>query len=81
MITAERLRQYMNLTKQDLKFILADSGYTGQTFKSVEFLGITNGEQFCYRVTYFDDAGTGEVETGKVFVSHDLSTGRAVADF
>jgi hypothetical protein len=51
------------------------------SFKTAEFLGITNGEQFCYSVTYHDEAGTGEIETGKVFVSLDLATGNPVADF
>lgn len=81
MITAQRLKEYTSFSAENLALILDRSGYSMCSFKTAEFLGITNGEQFCYSVTYHDEAGTGEIETGKVFVSLDLATGNPVADF
>lgn len=81
MILADTLKTLTTFTKGALARTLADSGYTGASFESAEFLGITNGGQFCYKVTYFDDAGTGEVETGKVFLTYDPVAGRVTADY
>jgi hypothetical protein len=81
MITADRLRVMSALTKRDLMDILDRSGYTMCTFKAAEFLGITNGGEFCYKVTYFDDQGTGKDAVGKVFVKYDLGTGAMTAEF
>lgn len=81
MITAQTLQGLINFTTKDLAKILDTSGYSMCSFETAEFLGITNGGQFCYRVTYFDEAGSGEQETGKVFVSRDSATGVLTADF
>ncbi len=81
MITAETLKGLMSFTTKDLAKILDTSGYSMCSFKTAEFLGMTNGGQFCYKVTYFDEAGTGEDEVGKVFVSLDHATGILTADF
>lgn len=79
MILAEELEKYTEMTRYDLVEALARNGYTGASFESVRFLGITNSGNFCYRVTFWDDAGTG-VETGKVYVSKN-ATGDAVAEY
>ena len=81
MITADTLKTLTSFTKSALARALATSGYTGASFESAEFVGITNGGQFCYKVTYFDDSGTGQVETGKVFLSYDPAQGRVTADY
>ena len=81
MITADALKTLTSFTKGALARALADSGYTGASFESAKFLGMTNGGQFCYSVTYYDDAGTGEVETGKVFLSYDPTAGKVTADY
>ncbi len=80
MITADRLQTLTTFTPKALAVALAQSGYTGCAFERAEFLGITNGGQFCYKVTYFDDAGTGEVETGKVFLTYHTE-GYVTADY
>lgn len=74
MITATTLQTLTTFTKSALARALAVSGYTGAAFESAEFLGLTNGGQFCYKVTYYDDAGTGEIETGKVFLTYTNGT-------
>ena len=78
MIMADRLKRLISLGPRDLSLILADTGYTGCAFESAEFLGLTNGGDFCYKVTYYDDAGTGP-EVGKVFVKDNF--GVVTADF
>ena len=74
MITADTLKTLTTFTRQGLARALAVSDYTGASFESAEFVGITNAGQFCYKVTYFDDAGTGQVETGKVFLTYNNDT-------
>lgn len=81
MITADTLKTLTTFSKHALARALADSGYTGASFESAEFVGLTNGNQFCYKVTYWDDAGTGEVETGKVFLTYDPAVGKVTADY
>jgi len=79
MITADTLKTLTAFTPKALARALAVSGYTGASFESAEFVGITNAGQFCYKVTYFDDAGTGQVETGKVFLTYN--NGTVTADY
>lgn len=79
MILAEEINKYTTLDRYEIAKVLARSGYTGMSCKSANFLGITNGGDFCYKVTFFDDSDTGE-ETGKVYVSKS-ATGDMVADF
>ena len=80
MITADTLKTLTEMGPKGLSVILSQSGYSGNSFKSAKFLGITNGGQFCYSVTYYDDAGTGE-ETGKVFLTYDHASGSVTADY
>lgn len=81
MLTADKVKLLTTMGATSLKMTLASSGYTGCAFKSAKFLGITNGGQFCYQATYFDDAGTGEDETCKVFITYDHANDRITADF
>ena len=80
MITAETLNTLTNMGPKGLAVILDQSGYSMCAFKSAKFLGITNGGQFCYKVTYHDENGEGEA-VGKVFVKYDHSTHAMTADF
>jgi len=80
MILADTVRTLTTLTPTGLSQVLKHSGYTGQFFKRAEFVGITNGGEFAYKVIYHDDAGTGE-EVGKVFVKYDSSTGFMTAGY
>ncbi len=81
MITADRLKTLTSFTPKALAHGLAASGYTGASFETAEFVGITNAGQFCYRVTYFDDRGTGQVETGKVFLTYNADVGSVTVDY
>ena len=81
MITADTLKTLTTFTPVALARTLAVSGYTGCSFKSVEFVGITNAGQFAYKVVYFDDSGTGKDEVDKVFLSYDSVAGKITADY
>ena len=81
MITAEKLNELISFTPKGLARVLDSSGYSMCSFETAKFVGITNGGQFCYRVTYYDEAGTGDHEVGKVFLSLDQTTGAVTADF
>lgn len=81
MITADKVKILTSQTPTGLSQILNHSGYKGCFFKRAEFVGITNGGQFAYKVTYHDDAGTGKEEVDKVFLSYRNDTGIITADF
>ncbi len=80
MITAERLQTLTTFTPKALAVALAQSGYTGCSFEKAEFVGITNGGQFCYKVAYFDDGDTGELLEDKVFLTYHTE-GYVTADY
>lgn len=80
MILADTLKLLSTQTPTGLSQILKSSGYTGCFFKSAKFLGLTNGGDFCYQVTYHDDAGEGEA-IGKVFIKYDQANNSITADF
>lgn len=81
MITADTLKTLTTFTTHGLAMALHHSGYTGATFKTAKFVGITNGGQFAYRVTFHDDAGTGKDEVGQVFLSYNPTEGKVTADY
>jgi hypothetical protein len=81
MLTADKVTLLTTMGPTALKMTLASSGYSGNAFKTAKFVGITNGGQFCYKVTFFDEAGTGKDEVGKVFVSYDHANDSITADF
>ena len=79
MITAAELNKYTSLDRYELSRILARSGYTGMSFNSVKFLGLTNSGNFCYSVKYFDNVYENE-QRCSVFVKKD-ATGELIAEF
>jgi hypothetical protein len=81
MITAERLQTLTTFTPKALAVALAQSGYTGCAFKTAKFIGITNGGQFCYKVTFHDEEGMDEDAEGKVFLTYHSNVGYVTADF
>ena len=81
MITAERLTTLTSFTPKALAVALAQSGYTGCAFEKAELVGITNAGQFCHKATYYDDMGTGEMLTDKVFLTYNSELGSVSADF
>jgi len=80
MILADTLKVLTTMTPVGLAQVLKASGFTGQSFKSTEFVGITNGGEFAYRVEYHDDSGTGRT-FDKVFVRYDQRNHAITAGF
>jgi hypothetical protein len=84
MITADTLKTLTTFNCHGLAMALHHSGYTGASFETAKFLGITNGGQFCYHVTFHDDGGgpdTDAIAEGKVFLSYDPASGKVNADY
>ena len=79
MVTPVKLQELISHTPQTLATVLHFSGYTGAQFKSAEFIGITNSGQFCYKVVYHDESGTGQA-VGKVFLTYNKD-GSVFADY
>jgi hypothetical protein len=76
MITAEKLKTLISLSAQDLTNMIRRAGYKEDRFLVAEFLGMTNGGQFCYKCLY-----PGEFkDTCKVFVCMD-SDGTVRAEY
>ena len=80
MIAADTLKTLTGFTTHGLAMALHHSGYTGAVFKTSKFLGMTNGGQFCYSVTYYDDSGQGETQD-KVFLTYDSVEGKITAGY
>jgi hypothetical protein len=78
MITAETLKTLTTFTTNGLAMALLHSGHKGARFKSAKFVGITNGGQFCYTVTYREHDAE---QTGKVFLTYDPAKGQVIAGY
>jgi hypothetical protein len=78
MITADTLKTLTSFTAPALTRAIQDAGYKKDSFSRAEFVGITNGGQFCYDVDYDD---FGELTRGKVFLTYDPTVGRVSADY
>jgi hypothetical protein len=78
MITASKLTELITLSPRALTRIVQESGYKKDKVNEAKFLGMTNANQFCYKVDY-DDFGT--PSTTKLFVKYDPATGMVTADY
>jgi hypothetical protein len=78
MILADTVRTLTTLTATSLAQVLAHSGHRDRVFAKAEFVGITNGGEFAYRVTW-PDADSNKTGQSKVFVRYDAVTGYMTA--
>jgi hypothetical protein len=78
MILADTVRTLTTLTPTSLAQVMTHSGYRDSVFKSAEFVGITNGGEFAYRVTW-PEADKDRPGQDKVFVRYDAVTGYMTA--
>jgi hypothetical protein len=79
MITAEMLTTLTSFTAPALTQAIRNSGYQKDEFTKAKFVGITNGGQFAYKVTFKDDDGA-ETPT-KVFVAYNPQHGSIIVDY
>ena len=77
MITAEKLKLLTTLTPTGLTQFLKSSGYKKDTVTECQFLGLTNGNQFCYKIDY-DNFGVKEYR--KAFLTYNPTEDRVIAD-
>lgn len=80
MILADTLKTLTTMGPTVLSQTLAFSGHKGSKFKTAKFMGMTNGGEFCYSVTFLDE-NTGEDDTRKVFVKYNSSEHQITAGF
>lgn len=76
MITAEKLTFLTNFPAFMLTELAQEAEWDGLAFTSAKFLGITNGGQFCYTVTFPVKGGT---DSTKVFVTYIHAEDRVIA--
>lgn len=77
MITADKLKLLTSLTPTGVTAFLNSSGYKKDKVTECQFLGLTNGNQFCYKIDY-DNFGTKEYR--KAFLTYDPVADRVTAD-
>lgn len=78
MITADKLRLLTNMPAAMLTTGIQAAGYKKDKFTKAKFLGLTNGNQFCYSATYIEDNTEQEC---KVFVNYDPTVDRVSVDY
>jgi hypothetical protein len=78
MITADKLTLLTNLPAVMLTTAIQQAGYKKDKFQTAKFLGLSNGNQFVYSVTYVED---GDVQTTKVFVNYDPTADQVTVDY
>lgn len=78
MITADKLTLLTNLPAVMLTTAIQQAGYKKDKFQTAKFLGLSNGNQFVYSVTYVED---GDVQTTKVYVNYDPAEDRVSVDY
>ena len=77
MITADNLKRLSTLDHVTLTgLVLGEYARRKDKYTGARFLGLTNGGEFCYTVTYKVDGGT---DSAKVFVRLDPASGRVSA--
>lgn len=77
MITADNLKRLSTLDHVTLTgLVLGEYARRKDKYTGARFLGLTNGGEFCYTVTYKVEDGT---DSAKVFVRLDPASGRVSA--
>lgn len=79
MITADAITKCAYLSTTSLEGILRKNYPKDKVLQS-NFIGITNGGQFCYNISYPDDNSKSGLSRSKVFVTLD-TTGQLNAEY
>ena len=77
MLLKSHIEELLNMDAAGLSRIARQTGYKDAKFLDCTFVGITNGGDFAYNVTYKD---YGTYNSCKVYVKRDV-TGDYVAEF
>lgn len=81
MITAEKLALLTGMPTEMLTKGIQETGYKKDKFYTSKFLGMTNGNQFCYSATYKNEHNNNELSSCKVFVTYDPARDRVIVDY
>lgn len=85
MISPDTLDSLTRFSTHALARALANSGYSGHSFREAEFVGINGSGQFCYRVSYYDETVWAiedqEPMYAMVFLTYDHLTNGVSAEF
>lgn len=76
MITADKLTLLTNMPTAMLVTALGKKG-KDYNFTSSKFLGLTNGNQFCYMGVFHVEGGT---DSTKIFLTYDPTANKVIAD-
>jgi hypothetical protein len=75
MITANNIRYMIDIPLEHLKAIAVNSKLK-LDITGAEFLGMTNGGEFCYRVVHWVQGGT---DSEKMFLKYNPTADRVIA--
>ena len=78
MITADKIALLTNMPAVMLTMGIQETGYKKDKFTKAKFLGLTNGNQFCYSATYIED---NKEQQCKVFVTYDSTRDSITVDY
>ena len=78
MITAAELKRLTTYDDAGLALTLEANGHKNVLFESAKFVGVSNGWEFAYAVTFLRDK---QVVKAKVFLRFDPITKRVSANF
>lgn len=70
MLLKAQVNKLVNMDAAGLSRIARDSGYKDANFLGCEFVGITNGGEFAYRASYYED---GREQFTKLYVWRDTA--------
>jgi hypothetical protein len=73
MITAKNVRYMINIPLEHMQAIASNNKIKGLNMTGVEFLGMTNGGEFCYSITDADGS------VSKMFLRYDPTADRVTA--
>jgi hypothetical protein len=76
MITAKNVRYMIDIPLEHMKAIALQNKIKGYDIVGVQFLGMTNGSEFCYTIVYRVDGGT---DSTKMFLRYDPTADRVSA--
>lgn len=76
MITAKNVRYMIDIPLEHLKAIALNNKIKGYAITGAQFLGMTNGSEFCYTIVHQVEGGT---DSAKLFLRYDPTADRVTA--
>jgi len=77
LITAKNVRYMIDIPLEHVKAIAVNNKIKDYDIVGAQFLGMTNGNQFCYSIVHRVKGGT---DSAKMFMTYDPKKDRVIAD-